>query len=107
MIAVEATGNLRWFVEKSRELGHGVYLSHPRQTKAITSTRPKCDKVDLLPTVWIPGERQRNILEYLSTGVRLVRTRIAVSNELHAVYDKRNIEVWGSMAYAHPTPMRV
>ena len=34
-IAVEATGSWWWFVEKARELGHEVCLSHPKQTKAI------------------------------------------------------------------------
>jgi transposase len=65
-IAVEATGSWWWFVEKARELGHEVSLSHPKQTKAIAHARLKTDKVDavmlarllkadFLPTVWIPG----------------------------------------------------
>src|SRR5262245_6615075 len=36
-IAVEATGSWWWFVEKARELGHEVCLSHPKQTKAIAA----------------------------------------------------------------------
>src|SRR5687768_2677104 len=66
-IAVEATGTWWWFVEKARAMGHEVYLSHPKQTKAIASARLKSDKVDapmlgkllkanLLPMVWIPPE---------------------------------------------------
>jgi transposase len=38
-IAVEATGSWWWFVEKARELGHEVSLSHPKQTKAIAHAR--------------------------------------------------------------------
>ena len=49
-----------------------VSLSHPKQTKAIASARLKSDKVDavmlarllradLLPTVWIPGKREREV----------------------------------------------
>src|SRR5215510_6500166 len=45
-IAVEATGSWWWFVEKARELGHEVSLSHPKQTKAIAHARLKSDKVD-------------------------------------------------------------
>ena len=45
-IAVEATGSWWWFVEKARELGHEVCLSHPKQTKAIAHARLKSDKVD-------------------------------------------------------------
>ena len=105
-IAVEATGSWWWFVEKARELGHEVSLSHPKQTKAIAHARLKTDKVDavmlarllkadFLPTVWIPGERERYVRELLAHRVRLVRTRTAVINELHAVYAKRNVEVPG------------
>ncbi|MCH6546763.1 MAG: IS110 family transposase [Deltaproteobacteria bacterium] len=118
-IAVEATGNGWWFVEKARELGHEAYLSHPKQTKAIASARLKSDKVDarmlakllkadLLPTVWIPGERERYIRELLSHRGRLVRARTGVINELHAVYAKRNMEVLGkAWLKAHPVPYRV
>lgn len=107
-IALEATGNWWWFVEKVREMGHEVYLSHPKQTKAIASARLKSDKVDapmlgrllqadLLPTVWIPGETQRYIRELLTHRGRLTRNRTAVINELHAVYAKRNVETTGMM----------
>ena len=50
-------------------------------------------KADFLPTVWIPGEKERYVRELLAHRARLVRTRTAVINELHAVYAKRNIEV--------------
>jgi len=40
------TGFWWWFVEKARELGHEVCLSHPKQTKAIAHARLKSDKVD-------------------------------------------------------------
>jgi transposase len=105
-IAVEATGSWWWFVEKARELGHEVSLSHPKQTKAIAHARLKSDKVDavmlarvlkadFLPTVWIPGERERYVRQLLAHRARLGRTRTAVINELYAVYAKRNIEVPG------------
>ena len=86
--------------------GHEVSLSHPKQTKAIAHARLKSDKVDavmlarllkadFLPTVWIPGEKERYVRELLAHRSRLGRTRTAVINELHAVYAKRNIEVRG------------
>jgi len=103
-IAVEATGSWWWFIERARAMGHEVLLSHPKQTKAIAHARLKSDKVDaamlarllkadFLPTVWIPGEKERYVRELLAHRARLVRTRTAVINELHAVYAKRNIEV--------------
>ncbi len=65
-------------------------------------------KADLLPTVWIPGERERYIRELLSHRERLVRARTGVINELHAVYAKRNMEVLGkAWLKAHPVPYRV
>ena len=102
-IALEATGSWWWFVEKARSLGHEVSLSHPKQTKAIASARLKSDKVDavmlarllkadLLPTVWIPGEREREVRELLTHRARVVRQRTAVINEVQAVYAKRNID---------------
>jgi transposase len=118
-IALEATGSWWWFVDKARELGHEVFLSHPKQTKAIASARLKSDKVDapmlgrllkadLLPTVWIPGEKERHIRELLSHRARLVRSRTSVINELHAVYSKRNIELVGRVwLRAHPVACRV
>jgi hypothetical protein len=30
-----------WFIEKARAMGHEVCLSHPKQTKAIASRRPR------------------------------------------------------------------
>ena len=47
-IAVKATGSWWWFVEKARDLGHEVLLSHPKQTKAIASARLKSDGVIML-----------------------------------------------------------
>lgn len=102
-IALEATGSWWWFVEKARSLGHEVSLSHPKQTKAIASARLKSDKVDavmlarllkadLLPTVWIPGDREREVRELLTHRARVVRQRTAVINELQAVYAKRNVD---------------
>jgi len=107
-IALESTGSWWWFVEKARELGHEVFLSHPKQTKAIAYARLKSDKVDalmlarllkadLLPTVWIPGEKERYVRELLSHRARLVRARIGLINELYALYGKRNVEVPGML----------
>lgn len=45
-IAVEATGSWWWFVDRARAAGHEVFLSHPKQTKAIASARLKSDTVD-------------------------------------------------------------
>jgi transposase len=102
-IALEATGSWWWFVEKARSKGHEVYLSHPKQTKAIASARLKSDKVDalmlarllkadLLPTVWIPGDKERQTRELLTHRARVVRQRTAIINELQALYAKRNVE---------------
>jgi len=102
-IALEAMGSWWWLVELAQKTGHEVFLSHPKQTKAIASARLKSDKVDalmlakllkadLLPTVWIPPANQRHIRELLTHRARLVRQRTAVINELRAVYAKRNID---------------
>ena len=65
-------------------------------------------KADLHPMVWIPGEKERYVRELLSHRGRLVRSRTAVINELHAVYAKRNMEVVGkAWLRAHPVPYRI
>lgn len=95
-------------MEKAREVGHEVYLSHPKQTKAIAPARLKSDKVDtpmltrllkaeLLPMVWIPSEKERYVKELLSHRARLSRQRTAVINDLHAVYGKRNVQLPGKV----------
>ena len=43
--------------------------------------------------VWIPAERERHIRELVAHRGRVVRTRTAVINELHALSSKRNLEV--------------
>src|SRR5207249_6612058 len=102
-IALEATGSWWWFVDLAQRTGHEVVMWHPKQTKAIASARLKSDKVDalmlarllradLLPTVWIPGEKERQIRELLTHRARVVRQRTAIINELQALYAKRNID---------------
>jgi transposase len=113
-IALEAMGSWWWMVELAQKTGHEVFLSHPKQTKAIASARLKSDKVDalmlakllkadLLPTVWIPAESQRYIRELLTHRARLVRQRTAVINELRAVYAKRNIDPQAKLGRVRPS----
>lgn len=112
-IALEAMGSWWWLVELAQKTGHEVFLSHPKQTKAIASARLKSDKVDalmlakllkadLLPTVWIPPRHQRHVRELLAHRARLVRQRTAVINELRAVYAKRNIDPQARLQRLHP-----
>jgi transposase len=112
-IALEAMGSWWWMVDLAQKTGHEVFLSHPKQTKAIASARLKSDKVDalmlakllkadLLPTVWIPPENQRHLRELLTHRARLVRQRTAVINELRAVYAKRNIDPQARLQRMHP-----
>lgn len=116
-IALEAMGSWWWMVDLAQKTGHEVFLSHPKQTKAIASARLKSDRVDalmlakllkadLLPTVWIPPENQRHIRELLTHRARLVRQRTAVINELRAVYAKRNIDPQAKLQRVDPSVSR-
>lgn len=116
-IAFEATGSWWWFVEVAQRIGLQVFMSHPKQTKAIASARLKSDKVDalmlakllkadLLPTVWIPPQKERYIREVLTHRARLVRQRTAVINELHALYAKRNLDPGMTFHRVHPVAFR-
>jgi transposase len=106
-------GSWWWMFDLAQKTGHEVFLSHPKQTKAIASARLKSDKVDalmlakllkadLLPTVWIPPKNQRHLRELLTHRARLVRQRTAVINELRAVYAKRNIDPQARLQRMHP-----
>jgi hypothetical protein len=64
----------------------------PKQTKAIVHARLKSDKVDavmlarllkadFLPTVWISGERERYVREFLAHRGKKI-ARIAVARKL-------------------------
>jgi len=55
--------------------------------------------------VWIPGERDRPMREWLAHRGRVVRTRTAVINERHALSSKRNLEVpWSLWHRQAPEP---
>lgn len=66
-------------------MGREVCLSHPKQTKAIAHARSKSDKVDsvmlarlpkadILPTIWIPGQKWRYVRELLAHRLSLLET---------------------------------
>ena len=77
-------------------MGDEVGLSHPKQTKANAHARLKTDKVDavmlarllkadFLPTVWIPGEKERSIRELLVViGLTKQSTRLVASLQKYA-----------------------
>jgi transposase len=101
-VAIEATGSWWWLVDILEDLGHEVFLSHPKQTKAIASARVKNDRVDaktlayllqadLLPKVWIPPRDLRRSREPLRQRIRLGRMGTNLCNRIQAFTGRRNL----------------
>lgn len=109
-VAIEATGTWWWLVDVLESLGHQPILSHPKETKAISSARLKNDRVDaerlailsrgdLLPVVWIPPSDLREARELFRHRVGLVRQQTKIRNQLTALLARRNLRPTESQSW--------
>jgi len=83
-IAVEATGNTRWFSEQVREKVRRVVVVNPRQFEVVKNSCKKTDKndalnlarflrADLLPEVRAKREAAMRVQSLVQTRTKLVR----------------------------------
>jgi len=95
-IAVEATGNTRWFVEQVREQVKRVVIVNPREFEVVKRSAKKTDKrdalnlarflaVDLLPEVRGKAEAAETVLRLNETRSKLVRLKTTLLNKIHAL----------------------
>jgi transposase len=95
-IAVEATGNTRWFVEQVKEDVRRVVIVNPREFEVIKRSAKKTDKrdalnlarflaVDLLPEVRGRSEAAETVLRLNETRSKLVRLKTMLLNKIHAL----------------------
>lgn len=95
-IAVEATGNTRWFVEQVKEKVQRVVIVNPREFEVIKRSAKKTDKrdalnlarflaVDLLPEVRGKAEAAETVLRLNETRTKLVRLKTVLLNKIHAL----------------------
>lgn len=95
-MAVEATGNTRWFCEQVKDLVKRVWVVNPREFQVIRQSVKKTDERDaeslarflragLLPTVRLKSELAERVQSLQQTREKLVGTRTALLNKVHAL----------------------
>ncbi len=101
-IAVESTGNARYFVNQIKEKVGRVIVVNPRQFKVISNSVKKTDKRDsehlalflsrdMLPEVRMKGEQQSQIKSLANTRDKLVKLRTALKNKIHNILNAHGI----------------
>lgn len=101
-VAVEATGNTRWFVGRIKGRVKQVVVVNPNQFEVIRRSVKKTDRhdaralaqflsKDLLPEARLKGELASQINSLAETRDKLVKLRTTFVNKLHALHRARGI----------------
>jgi len=101
-LAVESTGNTRFFVKQVKDLVGHVVIVNPRQFKVISSSVKKTDKQDaeqlafflskdMLPEVRMKGEKQSQLKSMANTRDKLVKLRTSLKNKIHNILNAHGI----------------
>lgn len=107
-VAMEATTNTWAVVRVLKPFVAEVVVSNPLQTKAIAQAKVKTDKVDshilaqllrldFLPRVWQPEEKDQKLREWTARRSRLVSMRTAAVNRIHSALAQRLIACEGDL----------
>lgn len=102
-LAVEATGNTRWFVSQIKDRVAEVVIVNPNQFEVIRKSVKKTDRHDaralalflskeLLPEARLKDERAAEINSLATTRDKLVKLRTTLVNKLHALSRGRGWE---------------
>jgi transposase len=102
-LAVEATGNTRWFVGQIKALVSRVVVVNPNQFAVIRQSVKKTDKNDaralarflqqgLLPEARLKSEACAALNSLCQTRQKLVQLRTTLINKLHAIHRAHGIE---------------
>ena len=95
-VGIEATFPALWFERLLMEYGHQLWVGDAAKIRASvvreqkTDTRDAEHLLDLLlagrfPRIWVPSLAARDLRQLLVHRMKLVRTRTAVKNQLHAL----------------------
>lgn len=95
-VAVEATGNTRWFVEQVKGKSREVRIVNPRAFEVIKSSAKKTDELDainlakflkagLLPEVRQKSREAETIGRMNETRTKFVRLQTSLKNKIHAL----------------------
>ena len=95
-IAVESTGNSRWFLNQVKDKVSEVTVVNPCQFKVIVNSTKKTDKADsellafylskgMLPEVVMKDEYSSQIKSLCNTRDKLVKLRTTLKNKIHNI----------------------
>lgn len=102
-LAVEATGNTRYFVKSIEQHVAKVVVVNPRQFRVIEDSIKKTDHNDagllaqflsfdgLLPEVTMPEEEASQLKSLANTRNKLVQLRTALKNKIHGILNFHGI----------------
>ena len=101
-IAVEATGNTRYFVSEIKGLVSQVTIVNPKQFRVISDSVQKTDRADaemlalflskdLLPEIKLRDELSNQIKSLSRTRDRLVKLRTSLKNKIHNLLNSYGI----------------
>jgi len=103
-LAVEATGNTRWFVEQVRGRVARVAVVDPNQFKVISRSVKKTDAndaqllalflhKDMLPEVRMKNEDQAQLASLVQTREKLVQLRTTLKNQINNIAAAHGVEL--------------
>jgi transposase len=96
VVGVEATFPALWFERLLAECGHELWVGDAARIRASEVRQQKTDtrdaehlldllRTDRFPRIWVPSLQERDLRQLLVHRLKLVRTRTAVKNQLHAL----------------------
>lgn len=95
-LAVESTGNTRYFKRQLSLAGYSVTVINPLKFKVIRESAKKTDRhdaatiaefleKDMLPEAWLCSEHSEELRRLLKVRQSLVRTMVSVKNQIHGL----------------------
>jgi len=102
LVAVEATGNSRYFAEHITGLVKEIKIVNPRKFKIISKSVKKTDKIDaellafflskgMLPEVRMGAEQYSQVKSLCNTRDKLVKLRTTLKNKIHNILNSHGI----------------
>jgi len=102
-VAVESTGNTRYFCNEIAALGVETFIVNTLKFKVVNESVNKTDKrdakviaeflhKDMLPLVRLTSEKSENLRQLISIRKDLVRTRVRLKNKIHGILLSAGIE---------------
>jgi len=96
-VAVEATGNPRWFYEQAAEKVRRVVIVNPRGFEVVKNSVRKTDKnealnlarflrADLLPEVRAKRQEALTVQSSVNPRIKFVRLKTSLINKIHALF---------------------